>query len=114
MRAPNLRVRGSIPRAYAMTTLYGEDAERLLADLERVCSPKECENRIAWAKRERAKMMQRTNQACEYCDQLDGDGIPIPPTPVTPAGGSDASQTEATEERESVQTLQTPLRRWSC
>jgi hypothetical protein len=89
-------------------TLHGEDAERLLAELEQVCSPKEAEDRIAWAKRERAKMMRRTNQAREYCDRLDGDGIPITPTPVTPAGGSDASQTEATEERESVRDLQAP------
>ena len=38
-------------------TLDGTAAERLLKDLENVCSPAEARTRIDWAKRERAQMM---------------------------------------------------------
>ncbi len=33
-------------------TLEGEDAERLLADLENVCSPEEMKRRTTWGSRQ--------------------------------------------------------------
>ena len=38
--------------------LEGEDAERLLRDLENVCSPEEARRRIEWARAKRAEMMR--------------------------------------------------------
>jgi hypothetical protein len=38
--------------------LQGEDAERLLSDLAKVCSPQEAQRRIELARRERAEMMR--------------------------------------------------------
>ena len=59
-------------------TIYGEDAERLLADLEKVCSPEEGQSRIEWAKRERARMMAREGAARRYCDAVNSpEGLTI-------------------------------------
>lgn len=42
----------------ATPTLYDQDAERLLADLEDVCTPEEAMRRIQQAKKQRAEMMR--------------------------------------------------------
>jgi hypothetical protein len=42
----------------ATPTLYGRDAERLLADLENVCSPEEAARRIKYAREQVAEMMR--------------------------------------------------------
>lgn len=39
-------------------TLRGKDAERLLTDTQRVCSPEEAQRRVAEAKRLRAELMR--------------------------------------------------------
>lgn len=41
-------------------TLEGAAAERLLSDLETVCTPAEAKSRVEWARRERAAMMGQT------------------------------------------------------
>jgi hypothetical protein len=42
----------------ATPTLHGDDARRLLDDLQRVCSPEEARRRIAMGKRLRAELMR--------------------------------------------------------
>lgn len=42
--------------------LEGDDADRLLVELEQVCSPEEAQRRIEWAKHERARMMLSPGQ----------------------------------------------------
>lgn len=42
----------------ATPTLEGEDADKLLKDLEDVCSPEEAKSRIEYAKKEIKEMMR--------------------------------------------------------
>lgn len=42
----------------ATPTLRGEDAKRLLRDLEDVCSPEEAQRRIEYGRKLRAEMMR--------------------------------------------------------
>jgi hypothetical protein len=56
-------VRGSIPRAYAMTTLCGEEAERLLAELDTGA--------------DEAEMQRREARAREYVQALLTSGVPL-------------------------------------
>jgi hypothetical protein len=37
--------------------LEGQAAERLMVELEQVCSPREAQSRVDWARRERAAML---------------------------------------------------------
>lgn len=55
---PRGKGRGMSRPIEATPTLEGKDAERLLRDLEKVCSPEEARRRIEYAKVELARMMQ--------------------------------------------------------
>lgn len=50
--------------------LEGAAAERLLRDLESVCTPKEAKRRVDWARRERAAMMKAPTLAVEKAEPV--------------------------------------------